>query len=111
MEKHSRTYSVPVDNSNGCVIGFCGHVRNDERLATDPSYRRKGVGSFMKTFFMRENPNITCKVLRSNKAALMFYASMGFAPCPDDCASRSEVVRLFRRSRGCKDQGVLASKL
>ena len=112
MEKHSRTYRVAVDNSNGCVIGFCGHVRNDERLATHPSYRRKGVGSFMKTSLMRENPNITCKVLRSNIAALMFYASMGFVPCPDDCASGSEVVRLFSRpSRGCKNQGVLASKL
>ena len=112
MKKHSRTYRVAVDNSNGCVIGFCGHVRNDERLATHRSYRRKGVGVFMKTSFMRENPSITCKVLRSNKEALMFYISMGFVPCPDDWASGSEVVRLFSlRSRRCYNEDVLASKL
>jgi ribosomal protein S18 acetylase RimI-like enzyme len=64
MSKHSQDYWICL---NGEVpVGFIGVVENDIRLAVEPSYKNKGIGTFMVREISKIDKNATAKVLLDN---------------------------------------------
>ncbi len=86
-----RYFLIAVDRECGAAVGFVAGAAKDGHahisgIAVERRYRRQGVGSslmknlhdiFQKDGFKR----ITLEVRKSNRAAILFYESLGFKPC------------------------------
>ena len=74
MEKHGLDYWVCLDKEDK-PMGFVGVVHNDLRIAVDPKYRNKGVGSFMLKFILGRSryKDMKIKVRKTNKDGQVFF--------------------------------------
>lgn len=76
MSKHSQDYWICL---NGEIpVGFIGVVENDIRLAVEPSYKNKGVGTFMVGEISKIDKNATAKVLLDNTPSQKTFEKNNF---------------------------------
>jgi hypothetical protein len=60
--------------------GFVGVIEDDIRVATDPKFKKMGIGKFMIEEIMKEFPTAFAKVKIENIASLKLFSSCGFVP-------------------------------
>lgn len=78
MEKYEKCYFVCLlDN---VPVGFVGVIDNDIRVATSPTFKKKGVGKFMINEIMNLFPNANAKIKIENFASIALFESCGFKP-------------------------------
>jgi GNAT superfamily N-acetyltransferase len=82
MEKYGDNYVICLDEAT--PVGFIGEVDNDIRLAVHPDHKRKGIGKFMLSEFIKMFPNALAKVLWENDASLALFRSAGFIQYTQD---------------------------
>lgn len=84
MKSHGACYYVCLeDNVQGYgsttrVLGYCGVIDNDIRVAVAPSEHGKGVGTFMINELMKRHPHSFAKVKLENAASLALFEKCGF---------------------------------
>jgi len=77
MAKHNDEYYICLaDNLHTC--GYVGAVDGDIRVATDPTCRGKGIGSFMLNELMKLEPTAFAKIKIDNKASIKLFEKCGF---------------------------------
>jgi len=76
MSTHSDKYFICFCNKT--PVGFVGVVDNDIRLATDPNYKGKGVGSFMAREIVKIFPDAVAKVKLDNTSSTRLFQSLNF---------------------------------
>ena len=76
MEKYGEHYYVCLYNSE--PAGFVGSVNEDIRVATHPSYLRKGIAKKLIKYIVSIYPTSVAKVKIKNKASLRLFESCGF---------------------------------
>jgi hypothetical protein len=82
MKKHGSSYYIcTLDDT---PVGFIGSVNNDLRLATDPKYKRMGIGKFMLESFLEIEPNCVSKVLLSNQPSNNLFKNCGLTQYKSD---------------------------
>jgi ribosomal protein S18 acetylase RimI-like enzyme len=72
MSKYGSNYYV-FCLENDVPIGFIGVVDNDLRIAIDPDYKTKGVGSKMLIFILKKYPTLDIKVRKTNISGQQFF--------------------------------------
>ncbi len=78
MQKYSMFYRICLlDNE---PVGFVGVIEDDIRIATDPKFKKMGIGKFMIEEIMKEFPTAFAKVKVENTASLKLFSSCGFIP-------------------------------
>ena len=82
MKKYENHYYICILDDT--PVGFIGAVNNDLRLATDPKYKRRGVGKFMLESFIDLEPKCLSKVLRSNQPSNNLFKKSGFTQYKSD---------------------------
>ena len=76
MQKHGDHYFVCL--YEGVPAGFVGSVNDDIRVATHPSYLRKGIAKVLIKYIVSIYPTSVAKVKIKNKASLKLFESCGF---------------------------------
>jgi RimJ/RimL family protein N-acetyltransferase len=76
MEKYEKNYWICLLNES--PVGFVGVVESDIRLAVDPEFKNKGIGTFMINELKKINCNITSKVLLDNTPSQKVFEKCGF---------------------------------
>jgi RimJ/RimL family protein N-acetyltransferase len=76
MEKYEKNYWICLLNES--PVGFVGVVESDIRLAVDPKFKNKGIGTFMINELKKINSNITSKVLLGNIPSQKVFEKCGF---------------------------------
>jgi [ribosomal protein S18]-alanine N-acetyltransferase len=89
LENEGVSYCYLAQDDSGHIVGFCSvwrvaeelHINN---LAVRPEFRRRGVGTALLTYALREAARFgvrraTLEVRRSNDAARLLYERFGFS--------------------------------
>jgi RimJ/RimL family protein N-acetyltransferase len=76
MEKYEKNYWICLLNE--LPVGFVGVVESDIRLAVNPKFKNKGIGTFMINELKKINRNITSKVLLNNTPSQKVFEKCGF---------------------------------
>jgi hypothetical protein len=76
MLKHEHNYYVCLFNSK--PAGFVGVVNSDIRIATDPLYKKQGIGKFMLKKISELYPNATAKVKLGNINSINLFLSCDY---------------------------------
>ena len=76
MQKYGDHYFICL--YEGMPAGFAGSVNDDIRVATHPSYLRKGIAKILIKHIVSVYPTSVAKVKIKNKASLKLFESCGF---------------------------------
>ena len=76
MSKYNDNYYICFNENK--PVGFIGVVENDIRLATDPNYKGKGIGSFMVKEIVKVYPQAVAKVKLDNISSTRLFKSLNF---------------------------------
>ncbi len=76
MQGNSHHYRICL--LNGEPVGYVGVIEGDIRICTHPNYQRKGIGRFMITEIMNEEPTAFAKVKIDNEASVKLFEACGF---------------------------------
>lgn len=76
MTKHHNCFRICLDNDD--PVGYVGVIDNDIRIATSPSYQKRGVGKFMLQQIETVFPGAVAKIKIENEASLKLFLSGGF---------------------------------
>jgi len=76
MSKYNDNYYICFNENK--PVGFIGVVENDIRLATDPNYKGKGIGSFMVKEIVKIYPQAVAKVKLDNISSTRLFKSLNF---------------------------------
>lgn len=76
MSKYNNNYYICLFEDK--PVGFVGVVDNDIRLATDPNYKGKGIGSFMVKEIIKLYPEAVAKVKLDNEGSINLFKSLDF---------------------------------
>lgn len=84
MQKHSANYVVAVIDRSQLsaikdqVVGFCGVVEDDIRVAVHPLYQKLSIGKRLLENINSSFPNATAKIDINNTASVALFESCGF---------------------------------
>lgn len=76
MLKHGHNYYICLYNNE--PVGFVGVIDNDIRVATEPKFKKLGVGKFMINEIIKIYPNAKAKIKVDNLASLNLFKTCGF---------------------------------
>ena len=76
MQKHGERYFICLYESK--PAGFVGSVNSDIRVATHPSYLRKGIAKKLIEHIVSVYPDSLAKIKIKNNASLRLFESCGF---------------------------------
>ena len=76
MKKYGTMYYICLIENQ--AAGFVGVIDDDIRVATHPSFKKRGVGKFMIDELMKRHPNGVAKVKVENEASVRLFESCGF---------------------------------
>lgn len=76
MKKHKNEYWICL--SGDTPVGFVGVVDEDIRLAVDPNFKNKGIGTFMVGEILKINNIATAKVLLKNVSSQKTFEKNNF---------------------------------
>lgn len=78
MKIYSNGYRICL--ADGIPAGFVGVVKNDIRVATNPKFKKMGIGKFMINKIMEIYPDAVAMIKIENEASLALFSSCGFEP-------------------------------
>jgi RimJ/RimL family protein N-acetyltransferase len=76
MSKYSKNYWICL--SGDTPVGFIGVVDEDIRLAVEPNFKNKGIGTFMVGEILKINKSVTAKVLLENISSQKTFEKNNF---------------------------------
>ena len=76
MLKYGNLYFVCLCDGN--PVGYIGHFGGDIRIATEPEFQRRGIGTFMVKEFMKRHSGTVAKIKIENKASIKLFEKCGF---------------------------------
>lgn len=76
MAKYHDCFRICLDNDD--PAGYVGVIDNDIRIATNPSYQKRGIGKFMLQQIETVFPDAVAKIKIENEASLKLFLSSGF---------------------------------
>ena len=80
MKNNSKFFKICIiDKTPVGYIGLIGVNKDEITLCVDPSYHKKGIGSFMlKELTSKSNINLWSKVKLKNKSSINLFEKNGF---------------------------------